>query len=71
MAIDEQLMYERARNRRKYITILYSCGVGVCVSYALCAVHGLLLGSVVAILSLYHYTRKIDAVRRTFLIGGP
>jgi hypothetical protein len=46
--------YERTRYRRKYITILNSCGAGLPVWYALDAVKGLLIGSLIVIFSLYY-----------------
>lgn len=63
--------YERVRNRRKYNTIFYSCVAGALMACVSNIVHGLLLGAMIAILSWYYFTRKLNTIRCIFLIGGP
>ena len=61
---------ERARYRRKHVTIFISTCTGALAWFMWDVVKGLLLGGVVAIILLYHYTRQIDVYRYLFTLGG-
>lgn len=62
--------YVRVRNRRVSRTIIYSMCAGAPVCYVGSLVHGFLVGSVVGIVALYHYTNKLERYHRVSRIGG-
>jgi Flp pilus assembly protein TadB len=69
MRLDSYNSVLRARNRRISRTIIYSCVAGALAWCVGSFVHSFLIGAIVSVLTLLHYTRQLEQYCRVHEIG--